>query len=51
MVGDADGFLQLFSMKRGALQLGFKTVPGKPVTRLELGGALGKIIMFKLYLA
>ncbi|KAF2360801.1 Quinoprotein alcohol dehydrogenase-like superfamily [Trinorchestia longiramus] len=40
VVGDSDGLLQLFSMKRGALQLGFKTVPGKAITRLELGGAL-----------
>ncbi|KAA0187484.1 hypothetical protein HAZT_HAZT007675 [Hyalella azteca] len=39
-VGDCDGLLQLFSMKRGALQLAFKTVPGKSITRLELGGAL-----------
>ena len=41
VVGDAQGFVQLFSMKRGELQLGFKTVPGKAITRVELGGALG----------
>ncbi|XP_054259865.1 Bardet-Biedl syndrome 7 protein homolog [Macrosteles quadrilineatus] len=40
-VGDHDGVVQLFSLKRGEIQLGFKTLPGDKITRLLLGGALG----------
>lgn len=43
-MGDSDGMVQLFTMKKGEVQLGFKTLPGKPITRIELGGALGKYI-------
>ncbi len=28
-------------MKKGEVNVGFKTLPGKAITRLELGGALG----------
>nr|XP_045592027.1 Bardet-Biedl syndrome 7 protein homolog isoform X1 [Procambarus clarkii]XP_045592028.1 Bardet-Biedl syndrome 7 protein homolog isoform X1 [Procambarus clarkii] len=43
VVGDHDGVVQLFTMKRGEMQLGFKAYAGKSITRLELGGALGTI--------
>ena len=42
-VGDRDGVLQVFSCKKGAeISHAFKTLPGPEITRLELGGALGK---------
>ena len=41
-VGDRDGVVQVFSTKKGELGFNFKTLPGKAITRLELGGALGK---------
>jgi hypothetical protein len=34
--------LQVFSVKKGDIQLGFKTLPGASISRLELGGALGR---------
>ncbi|KAB7495673.1 Bardet-Biedl syndrome 7-like protein [Armadillidium nasatum] len=30
-------------MKKGEVQLGFRTLPGKSITRIELGGALGTV--------
>ncbi len=42
-VGDQDGVLQVFSIKRQEVQQSFKTLPTLPITRLELGGALGTI--------
>lgn len=44
VVGDHDGVVQLFSVKRGEIQLAFKTLPGDKITRLNLGGALGKVM-------
>ncbi|KAK8403217.1 hypothetical protein O3P69_000389 [Scylla paramamosain] len=41
VIGDHDGTIQLFTMKRGEVQFGFQTQAGKSITRLELGGALG----------
>lgn len=41
VVGDHDGMIQLFTMKRGEVQLGFQSQAAKGITRLELGGALG----------
>ena len=35
--------LQVFSLKKGEIQLGFKTLPGPGISRLELGGALGNV--------
>lgn len=43
VVGDHDGMIQLFSMKRGEVQFGFQTQAAKSITRLELGGALGTV--------
>lgn len=40
-VADQDGVLQIFSVKKGDIQIGFKTLPGAGISRLELGGALG----------
>lgn len=50
VVGDHDGMIQLFTMKRGEVQFGFQTQAAKSITRLELGGALGnkKIISHSL---
>ncbi|KAJ9601052.1 hypothetical protein L9F63_000787 [Diploptera punctata] len=42
-VGDQDGVLQVFSLKKGDIQLNFKTLPGPGISRLELGGALGTV--------
>lgn len=41
-VADQDGVLQVFSVKKGDIQIGFKTLPGAGITCLELGGALGR---------
>ncbi|PSN57277.1 hypothetical protein C0J52_02560 [Blattella germanica] len=41
-VADQDGVLQVFSVKKGDIQLGFKTLPGPGISRLELGGALDR---------
>ncbi|CAL4090214.1 unnamed protein product, partial [Meganyctiphanes norvegica] len=43
VIGDHDGMVQLFSMKRGEVQIGFRAQANKPITRLELGGALGTV--------
>ena len=40
-VGDNDGILQVFSLKKREVVYNFKTLPTKPIVRLELGGALG----------
>jgi hypothetical protein len=37
--------LQVFSVKKGDIQLGFKTLPGAGISRLELGGALGRYVL------
>jgi Bardet-Biedl syndrome 7 protein len=42
-VGDQDGVLQVFSVKKGDIQIGFKTLPGAGISCLELGGALGTV--------
>ncbi|XP_043223062.1 Bardet-Biedl syndrome 7 protein homolog isoform X2 [Amphibalanus amphitrite] len=42
-VGDKDGVVQLFSFKKNDLQVIFKTLPGKAITNMELGGALGTV--------
>lgn len=44
VVGDHEGVVQLFSLKRGEIQVGFKTLPGDKITRVQLGGALGKFM-------
>lgn len=42
-VADQDGVLQVFSVKKGDIQIGFKTLPGAGISCLELGGALGTV--------
>jgi Bardet-Biedl syndrome 7 protein len=42
-VGDQDGVLQVFSVKKQEVGYAFKTLPTGPITRLELGGALGTV--------
>ncbi|XP_066957827.1 Bardet-Biedl syndrome 7 protein homolog [Macrobrachium rosenbergii] len=43
VVGDHDGLVQLFTMRKGEPQLGFRADIEKLVTRVELGGALGTV--------
>lgn len=38
---DNDGILQVFSIKKGDMQLHFKTLPGDQISTLRLGGASG----------
>ncbi|XP_047121866.1 Bardet-Biedl syndrome 7 protein homolog isoform X3 [Schistocerca piceifrons] len=42
-VADRDGVLQVFGVKKGEIHLVFKTLPGSPVSCLQLGGALGTV--------
>uniref|UniRef100_A0A0K8T3A0 Uncharacterized protein n=4 Tax=Lygus hesperus TaxID=30085 RepID=A0A0K8T3A0_LYGHE len=41
--GGSDGVVQAFSIKKGELQVAFKTLPGEPISSLELGGATGGV--------
>lgn len=41
VVGDQDGIVQLFSMKKDDLIIHFKTLPAEKVQSIQLGGALG----------
>lgn len=45
VIGDQDGVLQSFSMKRGEQQMVFKTLPGPAVSRVCLGGAQGESVV------
>ena len=47
-MGDHEGVVQLFSLKRGEMQVGFKTLPGDQITRVQLGGALGKFVVCQI---
>ncbi len=41
-IGDHEGVLQVFNMKKASeVNQVFKTLPGKEITRIEMGGALG----------
>ncbi|EDM01286.1 rCG41355, isoform CRA_c [Rattus norvegicus] len=40
VIGDQDGVVMCFGMKKGEAVSVFKTLPGQKVSRLELGGAL-----------
>ena len=42
-LGDDDGVLQVFVVKAGEPNFVFRTLPGAPITRMELGGALGTV--------
>ncbi|CAH1406799.1 unnamed protein product [Nezara viridula] len=40
-VGGQDGVLQVFSLKKHEIQFSFKTLPGDPISALQLGGTIG----------
>lgn len=40
-VADKDGVLQIFSSKNEEIQLNFKTLPGEPITALDIGISQG----------
>lgn len=40
-VGDQDGVLQVFSLKKDEIQIAFKTLPSEKVSALQLAGATG----------
>lgn len=43
VVGDLDGLLQVFSIKKGEVVNIFRSMPCKTITCITLGGALGKL--------
>lgn len=43
VVGDQDGVLQLFSIKKNDLHISFKTLPMDKITAIQLGGSGSKI--------
>nr|XP_018917653.1 PREDICTED: Bardet-Biedl syndrome 7 protein homolog [Bemisia tabaci] len=43
VIGDQNGTVQEFYFKKGEIQQVFKTLPGPPISRIALGGALGSI--------
>ncbi|EAA00146.3 Bardet-Biedl syndrome 7 protein-like [Anopheles arabiensis] len=42
-IGDQDGVLQLFSMKKDELQVHFKTLPSEKIASVKLGGQAGSV--------
>lgn len=40
-VGDQDGVLQVFSIKKDEPQVHFKTLPSEKIQSVQLGGATG----------
>lgn len=44
VVGDQDGIIQLFSMKKDEMVVHFKTLPGDKVQSIQLSGTPGSII-------
>lgn len=45
VVGDQDGIVQLFSMKKEELIVHFKTLPAEKVQSIQLGGAPGDLLI------
>lgn len=41
VIGDQDGVVTCFGIKKGEAVPVFKTLPGQKISRLELGGAVG----------
>lgn len=41
VVGDQDGVLQVFSIKKEDTQIQFKTLPTDKITTIQMGGATG----------
>lgn len=48
VVGDQDGVLQVFSIKKEDTQIQFKTLPTDKITTIQMGGATGPGI-FNIY--
>lgn len=44
VVGDQDGIVQLFSMKKDEIVIHFKTLPTDKVQSIQLSGAPGNIL-------
>lgn len=44
VVGDQDGIVQLFSMKKEEIVIHFKTLPNEKVQSIQLSGAPGNIL-------
>lgn len=44
-MGSHDGVVQIFNIKKGNLLHTFKSLPGRKITRLELGGVYGAIFI------
>lgn len=42
MVGDKEGVTTIFFIRKGEVQVTFKSLPGLPVTNVALGGSIGK---------
>ncbi|EFN60448.1 Bardet-Biedl syndrome 7 protein [Camponotus floridanus] len=49
-VADHDGILHIYGMKRGELQLSFKSLPGPKIHKMVLGGSVG-LSRDKIFLA
>jgi Bardet-Biedl syndrome 7 protein len=43
VIGDQDGVVQLFSVKKDETNVHFKTVPSNKITSVQLGGAIGSV--------
>ncbi|CAL1685480.1 unnamed protein product [Lasius platythorax] len=49
-VADHDGILHIYGMKKGELQLSFKSLPGPKIHKMVLGGSLG-MLRDKIFIA
>ncbi|XP_011067466.1 PREDICTED: Bardet-Biedl syndrome 7 protein homolog isoform X4 [Acromyrmex echinatior] len=49
-VADHDGVLHIYGMKKGELQLSFKSLPGPKIQKMVLGGSIG-MLRDKIFLA
>ncbi|KYQ56997.1 Bardet-Biedl syndrome 7 protein [Trachymyrmex zeteki] len=49
-VADHDGVLHIYGMKKGELQLSFKSLPGSKIKKMVLGGSIG-MLRDKIFLA
>lgn len=43
VIGDQDGVVQLFSVKKEETSVHFKTVPSNKITSVQLGGSIGSV--------
>lgn len=50
VIGDQDGVIQLFSVKKDEINVHFKTVPSTKITSVQLGGSINTI-PDKIYVA